>query len=189
MKKVQDNPIEMAETEQPLFSEFDRFCMEAALTEAVKAAEEDEVPVGAVIACGGQIISRTHNEKERRKDPTAHAELLAIQDAAFRLKRWQLTDCTLYVTLEPCCMCAAAMIHARLERLVFAAFDSKTGAAGSFTDLFSLPHNHHFCIQGGLCGAESSALLKNFFHERRGAAHRSTPPGNSIESGRVSGRP
>ena len=142
--------------------------MRQALSAARKAASEGEVPVGAIVARGGEILAVAANERERRKDPTAHAELLAIQRAAARLHTWRLTGCTLYSTLEPCPMCAGAAHAARLSRLVYAAPDSKAGYAGT---LHNPPAderlNHTLPTHGGVLEAESAELLKNFFKNRR----------------------
>ena len=142
--------------------------MRRALEEARKAAEMGEVPVGAVVARGEEILAVAHNERETTKDPTAHAELLALRRAAARTKSWRLTGCTLYTTLEPCPMCAGALHTARISRLVYAAHDPKAGAAGT---LYNLPAdsrlNHTFPTTGGLLETEAAALLRNFFQHRR----------------------
>ena len=158
-------------------SEQDLAMMRRALSAAQEAASEGEVPVGAVVARGGEILAVAANERERRKDPTAHAELLAIQRAAARLRAWRLTGCTLYATLEPCPMCAGAAHAARLSRLVYAAPDRKAGYAGT---LHNIPAdarlNHTLPTHGGVLEAESAELLKNFFKNRR--TEPQSPPHN-----------
>ena len=142
--------------------------MEEAIKEAKKAFEKDEPPVGAVIVKDGDIIARGHNLRESLQDPTAHAEMLAIRAAAARLGRWRLSDCVIYVTLEPCIMCAGAMVLARLERLVYGAHDPKAGAVGSLMNLVSDQRlNHQIEVTSGVLAAESGALLREFFSSRR----------------------
>ena len=141
--------------------------MRLALKEAEKALEEDEVPVGAVIVHEGHIIARAHNQRERLKDPTAHAEMIAITQAAAYLENWRLEGATLYVTKEPCIMCAGAMVQARLTNLVFGAFDEKGGACGSVVNLVEEPKfNHQVKVTGGVLAEESAVLLRKFFQER-----------------------
>jgi len=138
--------------------------MAAALKEAQKAAKMSEVPVGAVIVKGGVVISRGHNKKEFGIDPSAHAEMIAIRKAAKKLGSWRLEHTTLYVTLEPCLMCMGAIIQARVPRLVFGAFDPKAGACGSLYDVSNdMRLNHRVAVSSGVCGPESSVLLKGFF--------------------------
>jgi tRNA(adenine34) deaminase len=142
--------------------------MEEAIKEARKAFEKDEPPVGAVIVKDRDIIARGHNLRESLQDPTAHAEMLAIRAAALRLGRWRLGDCVIYVTLEPCIMCAGAMVLARLERLVYGAHDPKAGAVGSLMNLVSDERlNHQIEVTSGVLAAESGALLREFFSSRR----------------------
>jgi tRNA(adenine34) deaminase len=142
--------------------------MEEAIKEAKEAFEKDEPPVGAVIVKDGDIIARGHNLRESLQDPTAHAEMLAIRAAAARLGRWRLSDCVIYVTLEPCIMCAGAMVLARLERLVYGAHDPKAGAVGSLMNLVSDERlNHQIEVTSGVLAAESGALLREFFSLRR----------------------
>jgi tRNA(adenine34) deaminase len=142
--------------------------MEEAIKEAKEAFEKDEPPVGAVIVKDGNIIARGHNLRESLQDPTAHAEMLAIRAAAARLGRWRLSDCVIYVTLEPCIMCAGAMVLARLERLVYGAHDPKAGAVGSLMNLVSDERlNHQIEVTSGVLAAESRALLREFFSSRR----------------------
>ena len=141
--------------------------MRLALKEAEKALEEDEVPVGTVIVHEGHIIARAHNQRERLKDPTAHAEMIAITQAAAHLENWRLEGATLYVTKEPCIMCAGAMVQARLTSLVFGAFDEKGGACGSVVNLVEEPRfNHQVRVTGGVLAEESAVLLREFFQER-----------------------
>ena len=150
------------------WSETDLGNMRAALAEAAAAAESGEVPVGAVIVAGGEVIARGHNRSETDNDPSAHAEIVALREAARRAGNYRLTDATLYVTLEPCAMCMGALVQARIERLVFGAYDPKAGAAGSAIDLSDSPSfNHRFEINGGVLAEECGALLKTFFESRR----------------------
>jgi tRNA(adenine34) deaminase len=142
--------------------------MEAALAEARKAAEAGEVPIGAVAVHDDAIIGRGQNRVLRDSDPTAHAEIVALREAAAALGNYRLNGCALYVTLEPCAMCAGAMIHARIDRLVYAADDPKAGAAGSVLSVLNHPRlNHQVQIEQGILAAESSDLLRGFFRERR----------------------
>lgn len=146
----------------------DRAFMQAALEMAEAAAKMGEMPVGCVIVRKGEIIARSHNECEALHDPTAHAEILAIRRAAAKLGDWRLTDCTLYVTLEPCPMCAGAMVQARLGRLVFGAYDEACGCAGSVYRIPEDPAFNHFCkSEGGVLKAECRAALDRFFAEKR----------------------
>ena len=142
--------------------------MQAALVEARLAAEAGEVPIGAVLVQDGAILGRGQNRVLRDVDPTAHAEIVALRAAASELGNYRLTGCTLYVTLEPCAMCAGAMIHARLARLVFAAADPKAGAAGSVLSVLNHPLlNHQMQVEQGILADESAELLRSFFRERR----------------------
>jgi tRNA(adenine34) deaminase len=142
--------------------------MALALEEARAAADEGEVPIGAVVVCDGAVIARAHNRRETDEDPTAHAEMIAIREAARRLGRWRLSDCTVYVTLEPCPMCAGAMHQARIDRLVFGAFDPKAGAVGTLYDLSSDERlNHRFSVTSGVLSDECAALLRQFFERLR----------------------
>ena len=144
--------------------------MATALNEARLAAAAGEVPIGAVVARDGQIIARGQNRVLRDLDPTAHAEIVALREAAEAAGNYRLTDCTLYVTLEPCAMCAGAMIHARLDRLVFAAADPKAGAVGSVLVVVNHPQlNHKMTVEQGILAEESAELLRTFFRERRQA--------------------
>jgi len=142
--------------------------MDQALELARQAGQTGEVPVGAVALHEGRIVGRGRNAREATRDPTAHAELLALQEAARTLGRWRLTGVTLVATLEPCAMCAGAMVLSRIDRLVFAAPDPKAGAAGSVQDLCNDARlNHRFPVQQGLRAEESRALLQEFFRTRR----------------------
>src|SRR6266511_626701 len=143
--------------------------MREALALARAAAERGEVPVGAVAVYEDRIVGRGANARERANDPTAHAELLAIQEAARTLGRWRLTGVTVFATLEPCAMCAGAMVLARIDRLVYAASDPKAGAVGSLLDLSADPRlNHRFPVERGLLADEAGELLRDFFRARRG---------------------
>jgi tRNA(adenine34) deaminase len=142
--------------------------MQAALAEARLAGEAGEVPIGAVAVFDGEIIARGQNRVLRDLDPTAHAEIVAMRAAAGALGNYRLLGCTLFVTLEPCAMCAGAMIHARLERLVFATADPKAGAAGSVLSVLNHPQlNHQMQVEQGMLEGESAELLRGFFRERR----------------------
>ena len=142
--------------------------MGLALEDAALAVDHDDVPVGAVCVVDGKVVARRHNERERFGDPTAHAELLALRDAAAALGGWRLTDVTLVVTLEPCPMCAGALVAARLGRLVFGAFDPKAGACGSLYNLCADPRlNHELPVTAGVRADEAAALLTDFFANRR----------------------
>jgi len=146
----------------------DEYFMGEALRQAAKAYEQGEVPVGAVIVRGGRIIARASNQVETLKDATAHAEMLVLTQAESAVGDWRLTDCTLYVTKEPCPMCAGAIVHTRLARVVFGASDPKAGAAGSAMNLLQFPTLNHRCeITAGLRLEECRALLQNFFAEQR----------------------
>ena len=146
----------------------DHAAMGFALEEAVLAADHDDVPVGAVVLVGDRIVARRHNEREQLGDPTAHAELLALRDAAASLGTWRLADATLVVTLEPCPMCAGALVNARVGRLVFGAFDPKAGACGTLYNLCADPRlNHELPVTAGVREAEAGALLTSFFGDRR----------------------
>ncbi len=159
--------------------------MQAALAEARRAAAEDEAPVGAVLVRDGEIVARDRNRRERLHDPTAHAEMLVITAAAAALESWRLDRCTLYVTLEPCAMCAGAVVLARIPRVVFGAFDPKAGAAGSVLDLLRHPKlNHRAEVTGGVMSGECGALLADFFAAKRRAAKTLRPePTDGRKSG------
>ena len=142
--------------------------MGLALQQAHIASTEGEVPVGAVVVCNGEVVAQAHNAPIGLHDPSAHAEILALRAAAETLGNYRLDDCTLYVTLEPCAMCAGALLNARLKRVVWGAAEPKTGAAGSVVNLFELPQlNHHTASQGGVRAEEASALLQDFFKKQR----------------------
>lgn len=142
--------------------------MALALEEARRAAAKGEVPVGAVLVASGEVISSRGNERERLHDPTAHAEMLVLRDAAAIAGGWRLRDATLYVTLEPCAMCAGAMVLARIKRLVYGADDPKAGAAGSIFNIVDHPAlNHHPQVVAGVMATEATALLREFFEDRR----------------------
>jgi tRNA(adenine34) deaminase len=142
--------------------------MQAALNEARLAAEAGEVPIGAVVVCDGAIMARGQNRVLRDLDPTAHAEIVALRAAAAALGNYRLMGCSLFVTLEPCSMCAGAMIHSRIDRLVYAAADPKAGAAGSVLAVLNHPQlNHQMEVEQGILADEAAELLRNFFRERR----------------------
>jgi tRNA(adenine34) deaminase len=150
------------------FFGLDEHFMRLAVREAERAVEHDDVPVGAVVVREGEVAGAGHNERELRADPTAHAELLAIREAARALGSWRLLDCVLYVTLEPCAMCAGAIVLARIPRVIFAASDPKAGAAGSVLDVLGESRlNHRPEVAAGLLAAESAELLRSFFASRR----------------------
>ena len=146
----------------------DEEMMRLALEEARLAAEEGEVPIGAVVVCDGEVVARAHNRREGDADPSAHAEFRAMVDAARALGRWRLTGCTVYVTLEPCLMCAGLMVNARIDRCVFGASDPKGGALGT---LYDVSHdtrlNHEFEVEGGVLADEAAEQLRTFFRARR----------------------
>jgi tRNA(adenine34) deaminase len=146
----------------------DELLMQAALVEARAAAEAGEVPIGAVAVIGGEIVARGQNRVLRDVDPTAHAEIVAMRAAARAIDNYRLVDCELYVTLEPCAMCAGAMIHARLGRLVYGAADPKAGAAGSVLEVLNHPKlNHQVAVTSGALAEECAEVLRGFFRERR----------------------
>jgi tRNA(Arg) A34 adenosine deaminase TadA len=148
-------------------SDDERF-MRSALAEARKAARENEVPVGAVVVREGQILARAHNRPIRLSDPAAHAEILALRRAARKLGNYRLGGCLLYVTIEPCAMCAGAAVHARVKRVVFGAPDPKAGAAGSALEVLRHPKlNHRVEVSGGVMERECRDLLRDFFRPRR----------------------
>jgi tRNA(adenine34) deaminase len=147
--------------------ELDRQYMALALEEARAAADQGETPVGAVLVWEGEVVARAGNRRELDRLATAHAEILAIEAACKTLGGWRLHKGTLYVTLEPCPMCAGAIINARIARLVYGAADPKAGCCGSVTDLFAVPFNHHPQVVGGVLSEESTALLRTFFRTLR----------------------
>ena len=145
--------------------------MRLALQQAEAAAAHEDVPIGAVVARDGEVLAAAGNERELRRDPTAHAEVLALREAAARLGGWRIADATIYVTLEPCAMCAGAMVLARVGRVVFGAFDDKAGMAGSVGDLLRHARlNHRPAVQGGVRAEECGELLREFFRARRAGA-------------------
>ena len=146
----------------------DDAAMEVALAEARVALDHGDVPIGAVVLRDGEVLARRHNERERRQDPTAHAEVLALRDAAAAVHRWRLDDCTLVVTLEPCVMCSGAAQSARVGRVVYGAPDLKGGAGASLYNVFADPRlNHNPAVTHGVRAAECAALLTEFFLDRR----------------------
>jgi tRNA(adenine34) deaminase len=146
----------------------DEYFMREALRMANKAAKADEVPVGAVVVRAGKIIGRAHNQIELLKDATAHAEMLALTQAEAAVGDWRLTDCDLYVTKEPCPMCAGALVHTRIRRVIFGCTDPSAGAAGSVMNLLQMPALNHRCdIASGVLENECGAILQNFFRKRR----------------------
>jgi tRNA(adenine34) deaminase len=150
----------------------DEMFMREALKQTKRACEDDEVPVGAVIVHENKIIARAYNQVETLKDPTAHAEMIAVTQAANALGQKWLYDCTLYVTLEPCCMCAGALVLARLTRLVFGAFDPKTGACGSVFNVIGDPRVNHIVTVGkGILQDECGGLLTRFFESKRSSTN------------------
>jgi tRNA(adenine34) deaminase len=157
--------------------ETDEHWMRAALAEALRAREAGEVPVGAVVVAGGEIVGRGYNQPISSHDPTAHAEVMALRDAAGRLGNYRLPGATLYVTVEPCVMCAGAILHARVARVVYGAREYKTGAHGSIVDVFAEPRlNHHCDISGGVLADECAALITGFFESRRRQRRQETTP-------------
>jgi tRNA(adenine34) deaminase len=146
----------------------DEYFMHEALRQAQKARVADEVPVGAVIARDGKIIARAHNQVELLKDATAHAEMLALTQAEAAVGDWRLTDCDLYVTKEPCAMCAGALVHTRIRRVIFGCPDASAGAAGSLINLLQMQSFNHRCeIISGVLQTECAAILQDFFRKRR----------------------
>jgi tRNA(adenine34) deaminase len=153
---------------EPAFSAADQELMRVALAEARAAAGHGDVPIGAVVGRDGERIAAAGNERELRADPTAHAEILALRAAAKELGGWRIPDATLYVTLEPCAMCAGAIVLARVPRVVFGTADPKAGAAGSVLDILAEPRlNHRPVVEAGLLAEESAELLRTFFAPRR----------------------
>jgi tRNA(adenine34) deaminase len=156
----------------------DEYFMRQALRLAQKAQDADEVPVGAVVIRAGKIIARTYNQVELLKDATAHAEMLALTQAEAAVGDWRLTDCELYVTKEPCPMCAGALVHTRIRRVIFGCADPTGGAAGSVMNLLQMPTLNHRCdISSGILGDECSAILQDFFRKRRDEQNENRKPG------------
>ena len=146
----------------------DEFFMRAALEEALLAFAKDEVPIGAVLVYNGEIIARAHNQVESLQDATAHAEILCLRQASKKLNNWRLLESTLYTTLEPCSMCAGALILSRVKNLVWGAPDIRQGAGGSWIDLLNIPHPiHNLLIKQGVLAGESARLMKEFFQNKR----------------------
>ena len=145
----------------------DQLYMREALALARTAAEQGEIPVGAVVVKDGDIIGRGYNLRESEGRATAHAEVLAIEDACRHLGSWRLSGCTLYVTMEPCPMCAGALINSRIDKVVFGCYDAVAGCLGSVIDLCRYPFNHAFVTVGGVCEAEAADLVRDFFEARR----------------------
>jgi len=146
----------------------DEYFMRLAIREAERCLEHEDVPVGAVVVRDGEVVGSGHNERELRQDPTAHAEAIALREAARALGSWRVLDSVLYVTLEPCAMCAGAIVLARVSRVVYGAADPKTGAAGSVLDVLAEPRlNHRPEVAGGLLADDAAALLAGFFQTRR----------------------
>jgi tRNA(adenine34) deaminase len=153
------------------FLEENEYFMRLALVEAERAREHGDVPIGALLVRAGEVVAVGANERELRQDPTAHAEILALREAARAAGRWRVLDATLYVTLEPCAMCAGAIVLARVPRVVYGASDPKAGAAGSVLDVLSEPRlNHRPEVEGGVLGQECGELLSEFFASRRASA-------------------
>jgi tRNA(adenine34) deaminase len=153
---------------RPHFFPRDEYFMRLALREAERALEHDDVPIGAVVVHEGEVIGAGLNYRELRQDPTAHAEMIALREGSRALSSWRLTDAVLYVTLEPCAMCAGAIVLARVSRVVFGATDPKAGAAGSVLDVVGEPRlNHRPDVAGGLLADDAAALLQDFFGDRR----------------------
>jgi tRNA(adenine34) deaminase len=146
----------------------DDYFMRLALREAERALEHEDVPIGAVVVADGELLTSAHNERELRQDPTAHAEILALREAARAVGSWRVLDTVLYVTLEPCAMCAGAIVLARVPRVVFGAYDPKAGACGSVLDVLGEPRlNHRPAVAGGLLAEECAGALSAFFSSRR----------------------
>ncbi len=159
-----DNDVDLSER----IDQLDQFWMKRALAQAIAAQKADEVPVGAIVVCDGRIIGEAHNGREQLKDPTAHAEMIAITQAAASLGDWRLERCTLFVTLEPCPMCAGAILLARIPRVVFGASDPKAGAVVSLFQLLTDSRlNHCADVVGGVLGRECGELLSRFFATKR----------------------
>jgi tRNA(adenine34) deaminase len=162
----------------------DEHFMREALWQAQKAFEASEVPVGAVVVRGGKIIGRAHNQVELLKDATAHAEMLALTQAEAAVGDWRLTDCDLYVTKEPCPMCAGALVHTRVRRVIFGCADPAAGAAGSVINLLQMPTSNHRCdVASGVLENQCAIILQDFFRKRRGQIENRGPETLSNHSG------
>ena len=158
----------LADAEMPVSTERDKTCMRQAMELARCGGAQGEVPVGAVVVLDGEVIGEGYNAPISRHDPTAHAEIQAMRAAAERIGNYRLIGTSLYVTLEPCAMCAGAMLHARIARVVYGAADPKTGACGSVIDLFTQQRlNHHTQVTGGVLAGECAEMLRHFFQARR----------------------
>ncbi len=165
---MDDSVNQYDEWDEPLELLGDDYFMQRAFQLARQAASEDEVPVGAIVVCQGRIVGSGYNQREQLADPTAHAEMIAITQAAAELQSWRLDQCSLYVTLEPCPMCAGAIVQARIPRVVFGASDPKAGAVQSLYHLLSDPRlNHRAEIVGGVMAAECGRILTEFFEGKR----------------------
>jgi tRNA(adenine34) deaminase len=161
-------PPRRGSVKQPVFFPRDEYFMRLALCEAERSLEHDDVPVGCVIARDQEVVAASPNERELRGDPTAHCEILALREAAAKLGSWRLTGTVLYVTLEPCPMCAGAIVNARVPRVVYGAADPKAGAAGSVLDVLGEPRlNHRPEVAGGLLADDAAGILREFFLTRR----------------------
>lgn len=146
--------------------------MAMAIELARSAWQAGEVPVGSIVVLDGEVVGRGFNQPISQHDPSAHAEIMAMRDAGRKIGNYRLPECSLYVTLEPCAMCAGAILHARVKRIVYGAADPKTGAAGSVVNLFQEPRlNHHTVIEGGILAQECGELISDFFRERRARSH------------------
>lgn len=153
-----------------MFSIFDQQCMQRALELAMLAQQQGEVPVGAVLALGQSVIAEGQNQPIAENDPTAHAEIVALRLGAERLQNYRLVNTTLYCTLEPCCMCAGAIVHARVGRIVYATKDQRSGAGGTVFNILQSPRlNHRVAVEGGLLAEASQDILKQFFKKKRAA--------------------
>ena len=161
----------------------DEMWMGIALEEAQLAAQEGEVPIGAVVICNDTLIARAHNRREHDADPAAHAEFLALEQAAHALGRWRLVGCSVYVTLEPCLMCAGLMINARIDRCIYGASDPKGGALGTLYDVSCDPRlNHTFALTSGVRADEAAELLRGFFRARRNKACTIPVPAHTVDT-------
>jgi tRNA(adenine34) deaminase len=170
MNREQSAGKDAAPVQQAVSDADDEAFMREALALACEAARAGEVPVGAVVVCNGAVVGRGYNRPISTHDPTAHAEIVALRDAASKVANYRLSDCELYVTIEPCAMCAGAIMHARIARAVYGARDPKTGACGSIVDLFADRRiNHHTAVREGVLAVEAGALLSQFFAARRRA--------------------
>jgi tRNA(adenine34) deaminase len=167
-REVSDNPPEVRTLTPDELLPDDAHWMRLAIAEARLALDHDDVPVGAIVVHDGEVVGAGHNERELRQDPTAHAEMIAIREAAARLGSWRLLDSVLYVTLEPCAQCAGAIVLGRVPRVVYGTADPKAGAAGSVLDILAEPRlNHRPDVTGGVLATDCAALLVDFFRARR----------------------